>query len=143
MSEDKSFHISWKLGTVLMVGGDVHPVTRSGVGSEHISFLSIWFVNWKYKEKSKSSPAGPWCRHQPELLDKAHLEMCFIFLFKILSIATQDVVEVRIIKWREKSLLRIQEVNPCDETSTELCGRRSGIYMLSPVLKTIKATECV
>ena len=51
----------------------------------------------------------------------AHLEMCFIFLFKILSdTITQDVVEVRHIKLRKVGLLRIQEVDPSDETSTYL-----------------------
>ena len=49
---------------------------------------------------------------------------------------------MRHIKWREASRHRIQEVNPCHETSTELSGRGPGKY-LPPELNTIQATEWV
>ena len=51
----------------------------------------------------------------------AHLEMCFIFLFTILSdTTTQDDVEVRHIHLREVGLLIIHEIYPGDETTTYL-----------------------
>ena len=73
----------------------------------------------------------------------AHLEMCFIFLFKILSdTITQDVVEVRHIKLRKVGLLRIQEVDPSDETSPYLS--LSGLVKdLPPKLQSIEGAERV
>ena len=73
----------------------------------------------------------------------AHLEMCFIFLFKILSdTITQDVVEVRHIKLRKVGLLRIQEVDPSDETSTYLSLSGPG-KDLPPKLQSIEGAERV
>ena len=104
-----------------MVGGYVHPITRIGVGGDDIPLLIIWFVSGNTWKIIKSSPVGPSRRHPPEFLDMAHLEMCFIFLFTILSdTITQDDVEVRHIILRKVGLPAIHEIYPGDETTTYL-----------------------
>ena len=73
----------------------------------------------------------------------AHLKIGFRFFSKILSDTnTKDVVEVRHIKLRQESLLRIQEVDPRDETTTYLNNTRL-VKDLPPKLKSIETTEWI
>ena len=64
-----------------------------------------------------------------------------MFLLIILSVKdTKDVVEVCHVKLREESLLRIQEVDPRDETTTYLINTRL-VKDLPPKLQPIKGAE--